>query len=294
LGYLILLLSKHEKFYIWIFQGLVFSGIVVIFRVFLTVSIGELFNTRLGYQVNLNPTDFGNKFAFLSMLTIYGLFAFKNYRASNLFLTVLFIFFTLLSGSRKSILAISIFVIVLFITRKLSLKNFFKYAISAFLFLFILYYIVFEIPSIYQLIGVRIDQLLNYFSSNGIVDNSTYTRIAMLEKGFQLISEKPIIGWGIHSFSFLTTHAYSHNNFVEITVGLGLIGFTVYYWLYLTIALRLYKRRKLITNYPLYISLLVTLIFIETGQVTYYTEIYISLIAVLYSVAYRKTVIYND
>jgi O-antigen ligase len=79
---------------------------------------------------------------------------------------------------------------------------------------------------------VLIDKMSDYDSGSGSIGDRQF----LLEKGFWLITEDPIIGMGIggsrHAFLNYPT-GLIHNNYLSVYVDLGIFGFLgILYWLY--------------------------------------------------------------
>ena len=61
-------------------------------------------------------------------------------------------------------------------------------------------------------------------------------------KGFQFFPKNLFLGYGINNFRNLyDINTYAHNNFIELLVGIGLVGFTVYYIAYAYVLCKLFK-----------------------------------------------------
>jgi O-antigen ligase len=74
-------------------------------------------------------------------------------------------------------------------------------------------------------------------------DVSTNERFEFAEIGLRLWAESPLWGHGLDQFRVLTyAETYAHNNYVELLVGLGVIGLLLYYALYAVIARRALQR----------------------------------------------------
>ena len=72
--------------------------------------------------------------------------------------------------------------------------------------------------------------------------NSIDERVSMISNGLEVISEYPIVGVGLDNFRTVTgAGTYAHSNLVEIAVSTGLIGFTIYHFMYVVLTLRLIK-----------------------------------------------------
>ena len=68
---------------------------------------------------------------------------------------------------------------------------------------------------------------------------STVKRMDMIQFGFELFKDKPLFGYGMDTFRILySSGQYSHNNFIELLVGMGSIGFIVYYYPWISIVIK--------------------------------------------------------
>ncbi|WP_164968533.1 O-antigen ligase family protein [Arcobacter defluvii] len=148
-------------------------------------------------------------------------------------LGVLFIFCTLFSYSRAVWFGIflALFIYIFSDLRRIYLKDFIYLFI---LFLLISFSFIF-IDSLHN----RIELLFNGNSSN---------RDKIWVYTFDLIKEKPILGWGLDNWSKIGLQPYSniHNSVLEILLYLGIIGFFCYcYFLFLVLKeVNLYKNIK--------------------------------------------------
>lgn len=76
-------------------------------------------------------------------------------------------------------------------------------------------------------------------------DTSAATRLDMIGEGWRLWLEAPILGHGIDQFRVLSQFAtYSHNNYIEMLATLGIVGFILYYSVYLLLFLRGWRTRR--------------------------------------------------
>jgi len=158
----------------------------------------------------------------------------KKYRYSLLLLIMLAT--VLLTGSRKALLLIIMnIIIILYLNNKKGLKKKLKFFVISMAFLLVCFYLIFEIPLFYQIIGRRIENLFVFALGGDVNEGSVYTRAYMIEVGLKMFKERPIIGHGINNYKILFSgviggrETYSHNNIIELMVGTGLIGVLLYY-----------------------------------------------------------------
>lgn len=83
----------------------------------------------------------------------------------------------------------------------------------------------------------RLQQTINIVTGSGVENNSTLIRLYMTQFGFAKFLQSPLWGYGIDSFQTLFGRqtgwfVYAHNNFIEMLVSGGIIGFCTYYSIY--------------------------------------------------------------
>ena len=104
--------------------------------------------------------------------------------------------------------------------------------------IYIAYMLIMNIDALYNAIGWRIEGALAMFQKGGKADSSALLRARYIQVGVNAWKKSPIIGYGINNYRVInlreTGHfTYSHNNFIEILVGVGVIGFLIYYSYYI-------------------------------------------------------------
>ena len=137
--------------------------------------------------------------------------------------------------------------------------------------------LVIEVPSLYKNVGWRLEALTASVTGKGKVDSSTLLREKYIKVGTEAFKKSPIIGYGVNTYREINRvetghHTYSHNNFIEIAVGLGSIGLFAYYWIYVYLIARyikLFMRRN--TNFLISILFVLFALYLVTqvGLVTY-------------------------
>lgn len=185
----------------------------------------------------------------------------------------------ILLGSRKSILMMAIAVIMM--AFKGNAKTF---VVISGLCILILFLLPFFLPLDYlSFVKERFD-----LSGGQPIDDSDMTRLHLIKSAFRYWSNSPIVGHGLYSFCDLYyadayTRVYSHNNFLEILVGTGIIGFLLYYLLYNKMYRKIafLNKMKGYTDAFLIIVLLVVLLFNQLFIVVLldkYTWLFLSII----------------
>jgi len=174
------------------------------------------------------------------------------------FLTIM-ILTILLTGSRKSLLFIIMNVIIIsYLRNRNGLKNKFKFAVIAIMILFITYYLLFNIPFFYQIIGIRVETMLDFVFGEGTNEGSINTRAYMIQVGIEFIKNKPLTGYGINNYRVLYSSVlggrdtYAHNNYIELMVDTGIFGVLIYYLIHVIMLKNLLKSSSLATNKTIY------------------------------------------
>lgn len=109
-------------------------------------------------------------------------------------------------------------------------------------------------------------------------EGSLYMRRNMIKLGLQQFLRTPILGIGFGSTTSLTSkylghYTYLHNNFIEVLVSGGIIGFFCYYSIHLFLFKSLWKKTVLgDKNCQLCLCLLVTHVLTDYGTVSYYKK----------------------
>lgn len=189
----------------------------------------------------------------------------------------------LLSASRKAMMALALVALLIVVFDSESRDLFGKTAkIAAALFtLCFAVVLVMNVPFLYELIGVRIEGMLNgFFGVSTNVDSSTKTRMNLVAYGIEWFMNKPVLGYGGDNFRALMTAYqpgqtayYAHNNYIELLVSYGLVGTVVYYFLFVQMAVKGFLNRKRMSFISITIlCLLVGLIVMDYGMVEYYSR----------------------
>ena len=204
-----------------------------------------------------------------------------------IFPIVITLILVLLTGSRTAFIfvLINIFFLIYFKFRG-NLKNKIKSIILIVLILLLFYYLIFNVPIFYSLLGNRIDSYFRFFIGEEINEKSILLRDYMIRFGFEKFKEKPIFGWGIGNYEELFKkdigyRGYAHNNYIELLVDVGIIGMVAYYLMYI---FGLFKLKKLkIGKYEnfkyLFISLFLSILIIGYSSVYYYDKHFYILLA---------------
>lgn len=186
---------------------------------------------------------------------------------------LLFTAVALMTGSRKTFIILVMGLSLYFVLS--AKRGKFLYLMSSVVGVIFAYYMIMNVPFLYNSLGLRIESILGIFSDQGYMDSSTKTRMLMIEYGLQWYKQKPVLGVGIDNYRYLWESLtgvvmYAHNNYIELLVDLGTVGFVVYYSLYLKTAVRLFKNQKRNRKTcSLFLSILSVLMCVEVTLVSY-------------------------
>ncbi len=106
-------------------------------------------------------------------------------------------------------------------------------------------------------------------------ESSANTRQLMSEEGLDLWQRSPIIGYGINQFRLVSSFTtYSHNNYVELLVSFGVIGFVLYYSILMIFGFRAVRGFMVGSPYaPLLGAAVVLLLLWDIALVSYSTRL---------------------
>lgn len=141
---------------------------------------------------------------------------------------------------------------------------------------FVLYWIL--QLEVFDGIRDRMERMLNAVFGNGNADHSTILRNNLRTLGLTWFLKYPIGGIGmanphILARDYLNFNAYLHDNFAELLCGGGIIGFCLYYAMYVYLFSQLWKYRKVDKQRVAFFALWLGLMLIMNyGMVTYYSK----------------------
>lgn len=155
---------------------------------------------------------------------------------SKLFFPLMFVplILGLITGSRKLVLAVAagvFFYAFLYSVycQKKSSKKWFPIILAVSIVTGMLY-ACYTVDWLYNIIGFRIEGLIETLSGGKDTEASAVERSLMIETAWKMFWEKPVLGWGIDGFAANTRFGvYSHNNYMEMLVSFGAIGFLFIY-----------------------------------------------------------------
>ena len=200
-------------------------------------NLGEIWNANaIGFFVSAG-----------GLLSIF-LLSKKNKMIINIFCILAFAIFTLIvlfTGSRTAIVLFAMLIgVYSFLFAR---KHRFAMLIGIILIGLLSFYIIMNNAILYDVIGDRLENMLSGFLGSGTNEGSFNERQNMIDVGWQYFSQNPLFGYGTNNYQILYVAektgrlTYSHNNFIEMLVNLGIVGFILYYSGYLYILLNTIK-----------------------------------------------------
>jgi O-antigen ligase len=262
----IIMYIDNEKKFIFTLKAIAIAGLVLCLRVFILTPADIWGSSRLGEEFGLNPNTLGMVLSHSTIALIY--LGMKN-KSKLYFIFILpLISLVFLSGSRKAFLMIIGGTFLLFFLYTNKVKNKLFVIVVAILSFWGIYQIIMNIPFFYEVLGKRINitNIVNHqFTA------STNTRISMIKEGWFLFTKRPIIGYGLENYRLVSSFGtYSHNNYIELLVSTGLVGFIIYYSLPVCILISsLIKKIKGNSEYNIIIVFVSIILIIDLAMVSY-------------------------
>lgn len=203
----------------------------------------------------------------------------KKFEASIPFVLIPF-FVAAFTQSRKAISLIVLGFAVIVILKNYDNKNIIKSItkIITFLLVFVItIYIIFQLD-IFSGLNQRLEQLFSFVIGSGDIDSGTLKRKLMIDLGIKTRKKHPVLGIGLNNTRIIVMNAigmdaYLHNNYVELLCATGIIGFFLYYNMYIYLIRNLIRNRNKNKRYfALGCMLLSISLMLDFGMVSYYSK----------------------
>ncbi|WP_078429776.1 O-antigen ligase family protein [Alkalihalobacterium alkalinitrilicum] len=208
----------------------------------------------------------------------------------------------LLTGSRKGLLlcVIPLFINLALISLKSNIRRKILYTTLFIILTISLHFIIFKVDFLYQNIGWRIESIYSEIILNESSEESSFNvRQEMIQYGFEYFKEKPFFGYGIENYRYLYGvdsgfETYSHNNYIEILVNNGLIGFILYYSFFIIVIIKANIKRRASTIvaeknfYTFIITILMCLLIMDVAVISYKWFPYYILLALALKGSWNK------
>lgn len=185
------------------------------------------------------------------------------------------------TGSRKALIMVVLGIMAVLAFKNMNNTNFIKIVARIFItiiFVAILIYFLSKL-SIFGGLITRMQGLLALISDDAKATAETpILRGLYIKIGLEQFKQTPILGIGISNSGILISQyfgykTYLHNNFVELLACGGIVGFVIYYSMYMYIAVNILKRRPVWDKEtPIVLTLILLLVLMDYGSVSYYSK----------------------
>jgi len=201
--------------------------------------------------------------------------------------------FIVLSGSRRAVIFVVTGIAVMtFLKYRKDYKKLLKFGAAGLAMLVLFYILTMNVPMLYKIIGIRFEHVFDFIAGRPITnEQSIPKREYMFRLGLEMFAEKPVLGHGINNYRVMLEqkkgwHTYSHNNFIEIIFGTGLLGALTYYSMFVVL---LWKLRKLKNKQQyLFMSWLIASLAVEGITVQYYSKLFYIILALSAAAAHTS------
>ena len=255
-------------------QAMYIGGIAFVIYTVYTYGVSDLIKMmlsstaqRLGGDIS-QKNVYGMNHATTTLIAFYYMMYRKKHKLFHFAILCSSFICAMSSGSKKALLIVIIGILYL-IYKTYGIRQLYKVA-GVTLFAGILFYIAIQMP-MFEMMHRRFEESINALLGKSGGDGSTITRISFIETGWHLFKDKMLIGYGANNFRYVSGFGmYSHNNFIEILVDFGLIGFAIYYSIY-TSAFRNMGKATNKEGKLLFVIFIVRTV-LEVAMVTYYDK----------------------
>lgn len=283
-------ISRKKFVSIFITIGLLFSVYIIGYY-----GIGNYFSKlvlgkRIGEEI-INVNFIGVVSSITLLLMLYSIInKLFNKRLVIVALSILPFITALGSGSKKVLLGLAVGITVIFILHfknKITAKKIVATLITILAIMGII--MLSKSQPVFNTVFRRVDAMIMTFDNESSTEEgSTIKRQQFIQSGMETFLNHPLTGIGLNNSGKITKEiigeeTYLHCNYVEILACLGIIGFIIYYSIYIYIFLNALRKKER-RNTAIVITMIIVFVVIEIGCVTYYeikTAMYLTMMYVL-------------
>lgn len=181
------------------------------------------------------------------------------------------------TGSRKALVFVVIGIVFLFVFKSFRSSNIANSLVKLLAYLGILLVIfigILQLP-IFSEVLERMSSMMDAFTGTG-GDSSAIIRMALVDIGWDLFHQSPLIGVGINNPSVYTysifgrENYYLHNNYIELLAGTGIVGVITYYSMYVYLVYNMIRYHDFHSNeYVMVFISLISQLVMDMGLVSY-------------------------
>lgn len=231
-----------------VMSAIVIGGIIIFFHSYF---IGEFSTAAIDFS------SFGrvrgivgnaNSLAYHFLFVVFAVFCFWRNKLSRwqriilLLIIAMCLVGIILSASRKMFFGLLVFILLWFWFCQRGMFS--RKTGRAFLILFFSLGIVYALADFAMsrtYLGQRLYNIDLYKMSN-----RSGGRIQLYQEGFHLIKKRPFFGLGLDQFKTVSASGgYSHSDYLEVAVSTGIVGFAIYFSIYVVLWRRLNRIRKM-------------------------------------------------
>lgn len=268
------------------------NTIILLYKNDLVLTAGD----RLGVEMDISPNDIAT-YLMYALIYAFWLFTIEKERTKRIIILIIIAFITyplILTGGRKFFLAPLLFLFfTMMMNTNSSGKNVRMRNICIIcIIVVIVWYLVLNVPVLYNTLGNRLEGLINSLTGKGDVDLSAKIRGKLRQLAYKGWLEKPIWGYGFDTFKYYSVQNglpfyYSHSNITELLFNGGLIQFFAYYWFFIMILRKCFKNKAQNTIvHSFCIGGILTQAFFDYGGVSYnlfHSQLFILFIYIMYN-----------
>lgn len=182
--------------------------------------------------------------------------------------------------SRKAFVILLVGITIIFLLKNENSKDIRKSVLKLIISIVVLAILIRLLLSFSVFSGMmnRMEGLIAGITGTGRVDGSTRLRNKMVALGWRHFLETPIFGMGVGSShllaaKYLGRDEYLHNNFIELLSGGGIVGFFIYYSMYIYLFWNFWKYRKYKNReYNICFTIMTVFFAMDYGRVSYYSK----------------------
>lgn len=240
IGFGIFLYCDSTEKVLSLLQSFAYASFIMGIVAIITTSPDQYFQAGddgFGQLIGQQRNGIGAVGAGMTVMCLY-LKRYTNFKYGNI-LSVFFLFLTVLTGSRGSIIQL----LILFVLIVIIDKNFLKMSLKAIFFLLAIILVLLlirYIPILYENIWERFIGMFLAFQGDDAGDASTMGRQFYREIAWEMFKQKPLLGYGLDGFvlylldnpiykGYYIEAVYSHCNYSELMANLGMAGLLVWY-----------------------------------------------------------------
>lgn len=203
----------------------------------------------------------------------------------------------LLGGSRKNIVTMPLIALIFTLFAGSATKRL-KKLLMVLAVVAVALYLLMTLPALAQIQKAMRGMIGGLLESSEIeVDGSTQQRMQLIQWAIDVWAEHPLIGVGWNNYRFYNeARLYAHNNYAELLASLGIVGFLLYYAMFLRVGYILgsgFLHRRVRKEDVLLLGFSISMLIMEYGSITPYAKERLILMLVIFywhsCVTRRKT-----